>query len=711
MPATPGTLPRRLFLALLLASGLASAAHADARPKDPIRFESDHLEYREAEQVIVASGNVVVRQSSYTFRSDLATFDLPHKHLEASGRVRFDDVQGNEIRSRFLTYDADTGASQLDEAEGSFGPWLFATEEIVRDKDGNFTLKRARLSTCENDLSKYHLYGYKIRILPHRRLTVQNALFRIGPVPVLYLPYYYYSLGEKHLSFQFFPGQNQSEGFFLRTIWGYPTTDDTYLKVYLDELTRRGIGTGGEFNYYFGDTAKGSLYGYRINDRLTDRSRWNARLYHWQQLSPHWIMQSDINQLSDPDFPNDFFREDYNRVVTNPLTNAAVTFSTGSFFLRTVAERQDIYDITQNKFISGQQLAPSVTLNQTQGPLFLGFDRTWSLSAVNRFSGNGPYLVATSTPDQFGLVPFTPVGLDRNYRREVDAQFSVIRQVRITRLTTFVPKITVDNFWTDRPQGAEPPEHSVQRVGTESTLRQRLANWDFDLTYLYTQRLEQNRGLDQGRENHQLNFLAWYYPGSWLSVRLDTSYTLPHLKGEPLAFLDRRRYQPLRGEATFIPQEKWELFFREEYALYDPNTTSAHALSTETELLYGRRELGENYFLIGSSYFSSQDHQFELRNGARFSLFRWLQLEGTIRTLLSYGNGLFFQANDAQMIEKEVTAKTSWRCWDFSFLFRERKGVQEFLVNVELQLDRSNREKQEHPQRESEFYPWRGGLE
>ena len=45
------------------------------------------VEYREQEEVIVASGNVVVRQSSYTFRSDQAMFDLPHKHLEAEKAI------------------------------------------------------------------------------------------------------------------------------------------------------------------------------------------------------------------------------------------------------------------------------------------------------------------------------------------------------------------------------------------------------------------------------------------------------------------------------------------------------------------------------------------------------------------------------------------------------------------------------------------------
>jgi hypothetical protein len=349
-----------------------------------------------------------------------------------------------------------------------------------------------------------------------------------------------------------------------------------------------------------------------------------------------------------------------------------------------------------------------VTLTQNQSPLLWGFQKTWSLTATNRFTGATQNVYPTGVPDAFGNVPFAPVGLDRNYRREGDTQFSVLRHFRLTRLTTFVPKITVQNFWTDRPQGLEPGDSNVQRIGTDSNLRQSLASWDFDFTYRYSQRLQKNKGDDQGREEHLLKFLAWYYPGSWLSVRLDTAHNLPRFKSEPIALLDPKRYQPIRGEATFIPREKWELFFREEYTLYDPATQVAHPLSTQTELLYGRRELGEDYFLIGTSYFSSREHAFELRNSGRISLGKRLALEATVRSIMSYRNGIFLQIHDGEFLEKEVVVKTYWRCWDFSFLFRERKGVLEFLFNLELQLDRKNREKQQNPQRESEFYPWRG---
>lgn len=680
---------------LLLFAAAAQAAKEIPTPevsKDPIFFESEALEYRQGEQVIVTTGNVKVKQSSYSFYSDHAYFDIPRKYMEAWGDVRFEDIKGNQIRSRSLNYNAEDGSATLLNAEGSFGPWLFATERVERDSDGNFLLKKAKLSTCETDLSKYHLYGHKIRVMPGKRLTVQHALFRIGPVPVLYLPYYYYSLGEKHLSFQIFPGHNQSEGAFVRTIWGYPPTEDTYVRVYMDALTRRGWGKGGELNYYY-DKMKGSFYGYHIDDRVTDRSRWNTRLYHWQRFSENLILQTNANKLSDDAFPNDFFREDFNRVVRDFRSSLALTYQKKNSFVRTFTERQEVYDLNENKFFAKEVLLPRFEYTQVQNPLgVLGIDKIITASFTNRFAGA------------------TPQGgeLNRFYRRESDAQISLLRSFRLFRPTTLIPKVNLKNDWIDRPQGQEPDEKFVQRGEIETTLRQRVGyTFDFDLTHRITQRLQANTGDDQGREAHNLSLLALYQPNRILYFRFNAAHNLPRMKGEPLAFLARKNYAPISGEVTVTPRSNLELFYRQEYMLADPNTGSAHPVSSQSEILWGDFATGGNYFAIGTSYLSSRPDAVEFRQSARVTPFKWLELEGTLRTLVFYRNENLFNVRGGNAIEKEIKAKSGWRCWDFSFTFRDRRGVYEFVFNVELQLERANREKQTRRNQESEFYPWR----
>ncbi len=678
------------FRSGLEAKDLAAPVAPSAR--EPIYFESESLEYRQAEQVIVATGSVKVQQTSYTFLSDYAFFDIPRKYLEAWGSVRFEDRVGNQIRSKSLNYNAEDGSATLNDAEGSFGPWLFATEKVERDQNGNFVLSKAKLSTCEKDLSKYHLYGHKIRIMPGKRLTVTHALFRIGPVPVLYLPYYYYSLGEKHLSFQIFPGHNQSEGAFVRTIWGYPPTDQTYVRAYLDALTRRGWGTGGELNYYY-DEIKGSFYGYRIDDQVSHQNRWNARLAHWQKLTPSLTLQSNANKLSDDLFPNDFFREDFNRVVRDFRSSVALTQGFKGSALRLFAERQEAFNLTENQFFNKESFAPKMEFTHFQSPLgFFGVEKIITASFANRFAG-----IARQGEE-----------LNRFYRRESDAQAALLRRFQIFRPTMIIPRISLKNSWIDRPQGSDPGENWVQRGQLDTTLRQRVGySVDVDLTHSVNQRLQANQGNDQGREVHSLGFLATYQPNSAVYLRLNTSHNLPRAKGEPVAFLERKNYAPLGGEISYNPRHNIEMFFREDYLLSDPNTGSPRPLSTQSELVFGDRSYGGNYFMFGTSYLSSRDDALEVRQSARWAPLSWLELEGTLRNFVFFRNQNFLNIKGGESFEKEAKVKTGWQCWDFSFTFRERKGVYEFVFNIELQLERTQREKETRRNQDSEWYPWR----
>ena len=688
---------KKLFLAWIFLIGSifwAPVYGAVSAEPVPIDFEADALEYAESGQVIIASGNVRVLQSSYTFHSDYALFNIPSRSLQASGFVRFTDNLKNEIRSRSLSYDAQEKSAELVDAEGSFGPFVFAAKKVARDSLGNIVLEKSQLTTCGANLSTYHLYGYRINILPNKRMTVLHSLFWLGPVPVFYLPYYYHPLGEKHLAFQSFPGQNQSEGVFARTVWGYPVGEETYARAYIDYLAKRGIGTGGEVSYYWGTRGKGSLYVYRISDRVLDRERWNARLYHWQELAPSLVAQSNINQLSDDAFPNDFFREDFNRVVRNFNSSAALTYQKKSHHLRVYGERLDHFDSVSNNFFVERMFAPKIDYTQYQTPVgFFGVDKSFNFSAANKFAGTG----------------YTGETLTRRSRAEFDAAMSLLRRINIYSSSALVPKVTLRNQWIQRPEGSEFQEYNIQRVDAEALLRQPWGqSLDVDLTYLITHRLQANSGRDQGRENHRISFLSYYRPTPLLSLRFNTAHNLPVAQGESVKFLDRKQYDPLQGEFSLDLENNVEFFYRQEYLLSDAITGSPHPLSSQSELSFGRRSFGEDYYSIGTSYSLASEDSFELRQSGRWAPSRLWTFEGTLRTQIFYNNASMFSPRKADFIEKEIKTRTSWRCWDLQFTFRERTGVLEFQFNLELKLDQEDPNKKNRVQRESEFYPWRG---
>ena len=90
-------------------------------------------------------------------------------------------------------------------------------------------------------------------------------------------------------------------------MFGYPLTGNTYAKLYWDYFQKTGHGYGGEYSYFRPDV-KGSIYTYRIEDRLAQNDRWNFKAGHWQQVKPRLALQANAYFQSDKNFNTRYYR-------------------------------------------------------------------------------------------------------------------------------------------------------------------------------------------------------------------------------------------------------------------------------------------------------------------------------------------------------------------------------------------------------------------
>lgn len=673
---------------------LSGIAHAEQklRQSEPIHFEANEMEYSQKTQIITATGNVVANQSSYTFTSDFARYDMAKQSVIAWNNVRFKDKAGNLIGADEINYSATDGSAELLEGNGMFGPWLFATKKITRDAGGNFLLERAKLSACEPNFDRYHLFGYRVRVIPGKRLTVQNALFKIGKVPIFYFPYYYRSLGEKYLAFQFYPGQSNSEGFFTKTLWGYPFFENTYEKLYLDFMSKRGIGWGGELNYNNNDNVKGSLFAYRVEDQKTDRTRWNARLYHWQTFAKDWMMQIQSNKMSDDSFSNDFIRDDFDPIASELRSNFALTHTVRGQYWRLYAEQIENYNSNTNYFYTRDAIAPELSWTQTQTPIGWGGVQTEA---------------SVSVRDHFATFVDSQT-IVRTDRLESDARVGLLRSFSLSRWTQVVPNFALTNRWLEKRFGEELPEKSVQRFVASTVLRQRLlGGTDLDLTHTFVQRFQNRSGSLNGRELHFLDFLLDSRPNRFFHHRLRSGLDLPIDNAQHYDLSDGKYYRPVSAEVTWTPKRKVEIFMRSDFTLYDANTHSSRIQTTQTDFTFGDRTLDQSYYSIGTSFQAENSNFFELHQSGVLKLTDWFSIQATLRSNFFFINQNAFNVKRLNIFDKELIANTQWRCWKLSLTFRERKDVFEFLFNVDLKLDSSRPSPSQDLSGSSEFYPWR----
>ena len=151
----------RGLLALALASTGATClsapawaqdvAEPESPPADPrkIDFEANNLEYDSENDVVTASGNVVMRSEEQSVRAQEVSWDRKSGLITASGDVRFVDQDGNQLYTEQLQLNDkfETGAMEdmlLALREGG----RLAANSGTRGEDGTIILTEAAYSAC-----------------------------------------------------------------------------------------------------------------------------------------------------------------------------------------------------------------------------------------------------------------------------------------------------------------------------------------------------------------------------------------------------------------------------------------------------------------------------------------------------------------------------------------------------------------------------------
>jgi LPS-assembly protein len=115
-----------------------------------IAFEADRLEYQQDDEVVTAIGNVVLRRSGQTVRSDRVTWNRKTGQIVADGNIRFVDADGNQlyVDKLELTDELKAGAMEnmlLALSEGG----RLAADRGTRGADGKVILEHAAYTGCE----------------------------------------------------------------------------------------------------------------------------------------------------------------------------------------------------------------------------------------------------------------------------------------------------------------------------------------------------------------------------------------------------------------------------------------------------------------------------------------------------------------------------------------------------------------------------------
>ena len=307
-----------------------------AQPGQPIIVDGDKVEYFEEKGIIVAEGNVSITYGDVKLTCDRIEVNTKQRAAFCEGNVRIEHPEG-VLEGDRIRYDFNLKEGEIIGGEVTAYPWFGSAEESAKVGPNEYVLKGGYITTCDLDGPHYHIKAGEIRVFPDEKVIAKNAVFYIGSVPVLWVPYYYHPIIQSRAKVQFIPGVTSEWGYFLLSAWRAYVQGNSRVDGLLDYRTKKGFAGGANFYYNLVDFGMdglgyGLLRAYFINQyglgtydgtsfrgEDPNKEEWRNRLQwkHRVDFDPTTVGMLEFNKLSDEYVLEDYFYNEYEE--TNPV--------------------------------------------------------------------------------------------------------------------------------------------------------------------------------------------------------------------------------------------------------------------------------------------------------------------------------------------------------------------------------------------------------
>jgi hypothetical protein len=164
-------------------------------------------------------------------------FNRSRNIITASGGVEYKKKEGDKeetFRGDSITVNIDNWSSIFlgGESERTLqsdkSTYLFAGTVISRDEEDVTVLRKARISSANNEESLWSLSATRVWLLPGSDFAIFNAVLKVGEIPVFYIPFFFYPADEMIIHPVI--GYRTREGNYVQTttyIFGRPKADSS----------------------------------------------------------------------------------------------------------------------------------------------------------------------------------------------------------------------------------------------------------------------------------------------------------------------------------------------------------------------------------------------------------------------------------------------------------------------------------------------------
>ncbi len=258
-----------------------------------------------ADGVVQFIGKVTVQTSDVTINAAEVTYTRDTERLVARGNVSIHAQDGTTYWGNELEYNLNTRQWEFLDWSVEFtpnylgGPFIAPVYVNGRELSGLSNFVRGRNSTvtsCNLPVPHYYLISKRIEVYPGDKIIAWNSYLYVLGHRVLYLPWFFLSLQQKHSPIVPEAGRNDFEGYYLRLLYQYVFNRNELGGVRLDLTEKRGIGLGVDHFY-----TAGNNYGEAFVYGREDLSEYVTRLDHHSNLPDNILfdLHADVRKNSE----------------------------------------------------------------------------------------------------------------------------------------------------------------------------------------------------------------------------------------------------------------------------------------------------------------------------------------------------------------------------------------------------------------------------
>ena len=269
-------------LMLLIASPFALQAAEDDQTADQEgeswHVNADSIQYDQAADEYVASGNVRVSREGRTLTADMVRLNQKSRHAWAEGNVRLmsgqDLLTGQKIE---LNLDTEIGSIYEGRLFFSENHLYLTGREISKTGPSTYHIIDADATTCDGDRPDWHITAKDLEVTIEGYAFAKHTAFWARRMPVLYSPYFIFPVKLKRqsglLAPEFELSDRKGAAYLQPLFWAInDSMDATFFAHY---MAKRGTRLGGEFRYAAGERARGTFMADGFDDRKIDDGQGN----------------------------------------------------------------------------------------------------------------------------------------------------------------------------------------------------------------------------------------------------------------------------------------------------------------------------------------------------------------------------------------------------------------------------------------------------